>query len=164
MVRPGVVWGKDSAYLPNLGHRFGPIHLILASGLSSRMTHVFNCADAFAAVLANDRSIGQTFNVVDGYQISERVYLGKYLDSRGEWGARISLPYGLVFTGVQVVHALAAGIRARDVLPSIMVPCRFRSRFRRVDCSAARISTILGWSAPYDLPQCLEATFGRLVE
>ena len=164
VLRPGVVWGKDSAYLPNLGHRFGPIHLVLASGLSSRMTHVFNCADAFGAALANERSIGQTFNIVDGHQISERVYLGRYFDSRGEWGVRVSLPYGLALTGVQVVHALAAGVRARDRLPSILVPCRFRSRFRRVDCPATRIFNTLGWAAPYDLPQCLEATFGRLVE
>jgi nucleoside-diphosphate-sugar epimerase len=164
IVRPGVVWGKESAYPAGLGHRVGPIHLVIGSGLSSRLTHVLNCADAFAAVLANERSVGQTFNVVDGHQIPDRVYLGKYLDSRGGWAVRIPLPYGFVLAGVRLIHALAICIGVRDRLPSIMVPCRFRSRFRRVDCSAARICSILGWTAPYDLTECLEATFGRPVE
>ena len=127
------------------------------------MTHVFNCADAFAEVLANERSIGQTFNVVDGHRIPNRLYLGKYLDSRGEWGFRLPLPYGLVLAGVRGFYALASATRLRHRLPSIMVPCRFRSRFRQVECSTARISTVLGWAAPYDLTQCLETTFGRPV-
>lgn len=164
VLRLGWVWGKDSAYLPCLGQRIGPIHLIIGPGPNPRLTHLFNCADAFAAVLASERSIGQTFNIVDGHRIRNRVYLGKYLDTRGEGGTRISLPYGLALAGVRVVHALASAAGVADRLPSILVPCRFRSRFRRVDCSATRISSTLGWAPPYDLVQCLDATFGRPVE
>ena len=164
VLRPGAVWGRDSAYVPGLGHRIGPIHLVLGLDPSLRMTHVFNCADAFATALSNERSIGQTFNIVDGHRIRNWVYLGKYMEARGERGVRISLPYAQVLAAVRVIHSLATAAGVREKLPSIMVPSRFRSRFRRVDCSAAHISSILGWNAPYDLRQCLEATFGRPVE
>ena len=90
VIRPGFIWGRDHEYLAGLGQRLGRWHLVFGPSTRLPLTHVENCADCFAEAVENPRAVGQTFNLVDGHDISSWHYLGEYL--RAQRGTRASDP------------------------------------------------------------------------
>ena len=79
VLRPGFIWGRDHGYLGGLGQKLGRLHLVLGPSTRLPLTHVENCGDCFALAAEHPRAIGETFNVVDGHQVSSWRYLGEYL-------------------------------------------------------------------------------------
>ncbi|QNN24892.1 Gfo/Idh/MocA family oxidoreductase [Planctomycetales bacterium ZRK34] len=160
VMRPGMVWGRGNDYPATLGQRIGPMHLVINPDIDPRMTHVANTADAFAASVTSDASIGQTYNIVDGHDISAWQYVEKYLRRGQHRGFRISVPYEFGLLGAKVIHKLASLFGQQHRLPGLAMPWRFRSRFATPKCSATRLANDLDWTPPFDVRSCEAATFG----
>ena len=156
VLRPGFIWGRDHAYLAALGQRLGRHHLVIGPWTRLPLTHVENCADAFACAATDERARGQTFNVVDGP--GERIwsYLASYLRATGERGLRIPVPYRLALPVVRLARVTV--FRRATKLPSILVPTRFESRFKPLRFENRRLREVLGWAPPLDDQECWRRT------
>ena len=156
VLRPGFIWGRDHAYLAALGQRLGRHHLVIGPWTRLPLTHVENCADAFACAATDERARGQTFNVVDGP--GERIwsYLASYLRATGERGLRIPVPYRVALPVVRLARVTV--FRRATKLPSILVPNRFESRFKPLRFENRRLREVLGWAPPLDGQECWRRT------
>jgi nucleoside-diphosphate-sugar epimerase len=160
VLRPGVVWGRDHAYLAALGQQFGRHHLVIGPLTRIPMTHVENCADVFALAATDARARGQTLNVIDGPGERIWTYLADYIRGSGQPGWRIPVPYWL---GIRMVRlAFVTIFRSATKVPGILVPRRFESRFRPLRFENRRLRQMLGWTPPLDYQQCLVRTYGPL--
>jgi nucleoside-diphosphate-sugar epimerase len=161
VLRPGYVWGPGGEWVYGLGIRAGPVLAVVAPRARLPLTHVRNCADCFAAVVDDERSFGETYNVVDGHPISTWEYAGHYLRWVGGTGRRLPLPYAAGL-GMARAVSLAVGAAARRPtrLPSLFVPSGFEARFKPLVHSNTKLAAELGWHPPVTAAACLAQTFG----
>ena len=124
------------------------------------LSHVENCADAFAAAAEDSRAAGRTFNIVDGHDVTAWHYAGVYLRSTGRRAVRLPVPY---VVGLAITHAATAVSRllfgASGRLPGVLVPARFQARFKPLRFSNSLISNGLGWQPPLPFVECRSRTF-----
>jgi UDP-glucose 4-epimerase len=158
VLRPGFIWGRDHGYLAALGLRLGRHHLVIGPLTRMPMTHVENCADAFALVATDPRARGQTLNVVDGF--GERIwsYLSDYMHGSGRLGWRLPVPYWLAIGVVRL--AFATVFRHATKVPSILIPRRLEARLKPLRFDNRRLRETLAWTPPLDYQQCLARTYG----
>lgn len=160
VLRPGFIWGEDHADFSGLGQRAGRWYLVIAPAARPPLTHVENCADAFAEAVENPKAVGETFNVVDNHGISSWRHLGEYRRRTGERLIRIPVPYVIWLAGAVTASAISRRIfGAKAKLPGLFIPCRFRARFRPLRFDTRRIRDILGWTPPLDHEACLRRTY-----
>jgi nucleoside-diphosphate-sugar epimerase len=160
VLRPGFIWGEGHADFAGLGQKIGRWYVVIAPAARPPLTHVENCADAFAEAALDPRAVGQTFNVVDNHGISSWRYLGEYRRRTGTGLIRIPVPYAAWLTGAVLASAVSRRIFGEKAkLPGLFVPCRFRARFRPLRFDTRKIRDILGWSPPLDLDRCLRRTY-----
>jgi nucleoside-diphosphate-sugar epimerase len=163
VLRPGFIWGRGNEYLAGLGQKFGPVHLVFGPSTHLPLTHVDNCAHAFAEATENPKAIGQTFNVVDDEGPTIWGYLGQYLRETGEKGYRLPIPYGLAITAVRLARWTSKTLfRGKGKLPSILVPCRFEARFKPLRFGNRKLREVLGWAPPLGHAERLRRTYGPI--
>ncbi len=159
VLRPGFIWGRDHGYMAALGQQFGRHHLVIGPFTRIPMTHVENCADAFALAAVNERGRGQTLNVVDGPGERIWTYLSDYMRGGGQPGWRLPVPYWLAFMTVRLASATV--FRTATKVPSILIPCRFESRLKPLCFENRKLRETLGWTPRLDYKLCLARTSGR---
>ena len=160
VLRPGFIWGPENEYVAGIGQKVGRWHLVFGPWTRMPLTHVENCADCFAAAVDDPRAVGETFNIVDGHEISTWRYLGEYLRRTGTRGIRIPIPYRLALAAPLMADRVNRWFfRGRAKLPGIAIPCRFRARFRPMRFSTRKLRESLGWRPPLDLEECLRRTY-----
>lgn len=161
VLRPGYVWGGGGEWVYGLGIRAGPALAVVAPRARLPLTHVKNCADCFAAVVDDDRSFGDTYNVVDGYPLTTWRYAERYLAWKGGSSLRIPVPFHAGLGAAQAVSAVVGAIARRPTrLPSLFVPSGFEARFKPLRHSNAKLARELGWYPPHGMAACLADTFG----
>jgi UDP-glucose 4-epimerase len=158
VLRPGFIWGRDHSYLAALGQRLGRHHLVIGPLTRIPMTHVENCADAFALAAVDPRARGQTLNVVDGP--GERIwsYLSDYMRGSGQRGWRLPIPYWLAFSVVRL--AFVTVFRRATKVPSILTPRRLESMLKPLHFENRKLRGTLGWTPPLNYKQCVARTYG----
>jgi UDP-glucose 4-epimerase len=162
VVRPGFIWGRGSEYFAALGVRIGQLHCVIGPRTRLPITYVSNCADLFGAVVDNPRSIGQTFNVIDGDDVRIWEHLHEHLTRTGKGGIRVPVPYHVGLAMVESLHWLIERtLRGRSRLPGILVPCRFQARFKPLRFSSMKARVLLGWTPPLNWKECLDRTYER---
>ena len=145
ILRPGFIWGRDHGYLAGLGQKLGRFHLVFGPSARLPLTHVDNCADCFALATEHPNAIGETFNIVDGHEISTWRYLGEYLRRTCVGEHRLPIPYHVALFG-----ALSADwvnrrlLHERAKLPGLLIPCRFRARFKPLRFSNRKVQEVSG--------------------
>lgn len=160
VLRPGFIWGRDHEYLAGLGQKLGRCHLVFGPSTRLPLTHVENCTDCFAEAAENPRAIGETFNVVDGHNISSWQYLGEYLQRIGGSEHRFPVPYPAALSASLLADWVNRWFyRGRARLPGLLIPCRFRARFKPVLVSTRKLQEVLGWHPPLDFLECLRRTY-----
>ena len=165
VLRPGFIWGRGNEYLAGLGQKFGKFHLVFGPSTRLPLTHVDNCAHAFAEAAENPKAIGQTFNIVDDEGPTIWNYLGEYLRETDQKGYRLPIPYGLAITGVRLARWSSKMLfRGKGKLPSILVPCRFEARFKPLRFSNRKLVEGLGWAPPLNRAEQVRRTYGPILD
>lgn len=160
VLRPGLIWGSGHDDLPSLGQRVGRVYLVLGPRTRLRITHVENCADAFATATLDERAIGETFNVVDPEHVSNWAYMRRYRRSSGASWIPVPVPYRLARAAVGAVYRGAAVVlRAPPRLPSLFMPRRFEARFRPLRYVDDKLSRTVGWTPPLTFEEAARRTF-----
>jgi 2-alkyl-3-oxoalkanoate reductase len=162
VLRPGFIWGAGNDYLACLGQSIGPIHLVIGPMTRLPLTHVRNCASCFAEAMGSQRAIGQTLNVVDDDSVRAWGYMGRYLRGRGKRGIRVPIPYSACLLLTRLAQRTSKLIfRGKGKLPSLLVPCRFKARFKPLRYPADLVRRTLAWTPPLDFQQCVAATWPK---
>ena len=160
VLRPGFIWGRENGCVAGLGQELGRWHLVIGPATRLPLTYVENCADCFAVAVENPRAAGATFNVVDGHDIRSWRYLGEYLRRTRTRGHRIPVPYGVALTAARLADWTNRHLcQGKARLPGLLVPCRFKARFKPVRVSTRKLEEVLGWKPPLELEQCLDRAF-----
>jgi nucleoside-diphosphate-sugar epimerase len=161
IIRPGFIWGPGNE-CPNasMGPSLGPVHVIFAAGRQLPFTHVENAADCFRAAVESESAIGETFNLVDGYDLTAWSFKREHLRRTHQGGIRVWLPYWLVWPIILSIHRVARLILGpRIKLPFTFRPTGFAQGYRPVRISTQRLQRVLRWQPPLSLDEALEATF-----
>ena len=143
VLRPGLIYGPGASPAASAGMKLGKLFLVVAPGARLRLTHVENCAAAFADAAA--KKAAGTFNIVDDEHLSAWRYAGRLL-RHAPRTVRVLFPYNaglLIVLVIQVVTTLFPAVRRR--LPGLLKPRVFRARFRPFDYTNAHAKTVLGW-------------------
>ena len=160
VLRPGFIWGRDHEEFAGLGQKLGRWYLVIAPAARPPLTHVENCADAFAEAVESPRAAGETFNVVDDHGLNSWRYLGEYRRRTGTRLRRIPVPYAAWLTGTLLASAVSRRLFGEKAkLPGLFTPSRFRARFRPLRFDTRKLRDVLGWSPPLDLDRCLRRTY-----
>jgi nucleoside-diphosphate-sugar epimerase len=160
VLRPGYIWGRTHEYPAGLGQEAGGWHLVFGPATRLPLTYVENCADCVSAVVEKHPVSSETFNVVDGHDISSWQYAGEYLRRTGSTGRRIPIPYHLPLAAARLAGWMNQQWWHGDArLPGLLVPRRFQSRFARSRVSTRKLREGLGWHPPFDFEQCLLRTY-----
>jgi nucleoside-diphosphate-sugar epimerase len=159
-LRPGFIWGAGRAAIAGMGRVAGPWHLLFGPLTRLPLTHVENCADAFAAATEHPAAAGQVFNVVDGDGVRVWRYAREYARGTGRRGIPLPIPY-LVGYGVAKLAALTSRILfgKKGKLPSLLTPVRFEAQFKPLRFPNRKLRQVLGWSPPLDFRECLARTY-----
>lgn len=159
VLRPGYVWGPGGEWVYGMGLRAGPVLAVVAPRARLPLTHVRNCADCFATVVDDERSCGETYNVVDGDAPTTWAYARHYQRWAGT-GMRLPVPY---LAGLAAARAASASVgaaaRRPPRLPSLFVPSSYEARFKPLSFSNAKLADQLGWRPPHAVAACLADTF-----
>ena len=73
---------------------------------------------------------------------------------------RFPVPYAVALSGSLLadwVNGRFFHDRAR--LPGLLIPCRFRARFKPLRFSTCKVEEVLGWRPPLDFAECLWRTY-----
>jgi len=144
VLRPGLIYGPGAVPAAGAGIRIGGIFLVVAPTSRLRLTHVENCAAAFAD--AAEKKVAGTFNIVDDEHVSAWRYAGRLL-GRSHRSLRLALPYS---AGLAIAYA--AQLTSRILfppkggrLPGVLIPRQYRARFKPLQYDNRRAKEALGW-------------------
>jgi nucleoside-diphosphate-sugar epimerase len=152
VLRPGIIWGEGIWDFPQLGQRMGPVYSVVGPTRKLPLTHVLNCAEAFALALEQSPSSAETFNVVDEDQCSVWNYLRSMIRRSAVRGFPLPIPY---HAGLFICRALqSVGIRSG---PNILKPACFAARFGGPRFTNEQIRQRLGWSPRLNFEGVLRA-------
>jgi nucleoside-diphosphate-sugar epimerase len=146
ILRPGVIYGEGKGLLsPRLGMTLPGLPVFLKIGGRARMplTHVKNCADAFALATLKEGLNTQIFNVVDDECPTQNEYLALYQRIIAPIPRKVPVPYmvfWLMSFSFDYLHKFSGGN-----FPGIFSVYKVRSMYRRFQYSNSKIKTTLGW-------------------
>lgn len=145
VLRPGFIHGSGGPVVAGAGLMLGRAFIVIGPFNTLALTEVRNCARAFAD--AAEKGVAGTYNIVDDERISAWRYAGELLQGGGA-SFRIPVPY---LGGIGLAHVAQAISRLLyrahgGKLPGVLIPRRYRARFRPLRFDNARAKAELGWS------------------
>ena len=145
VLRPGFIYGPGATPVAGAGMKLGGVFLVVAPFARLPLTHVDNCAAAFAD--AAEKGAAGTFNIVDDERISAWHYAGRLLGNSHN-SLRLPFPY---MAGLAIAYAAETTSRILfppkgGKLPGILIPRRYRSRFKPLRFDNRRAKEVLGWT------------------
>ena len=151
ILRPAIIWGAGMWDLPQLGPRAGSLRVVIGPSRRLPLTHVENCADAFAIAVNHPAAADQTLNVADGEGPTAWEYVTEMRRRGLLAGTAVPVPFGLGMLVARVYGFL--GIRKG---PKLLWPACFAARFKPLDVSGNRLRQRLGWRPLKTYTQRLE--------
>jgi nucleoside-diphosphate-sugar epimerase len=147
ILRPGFLWARERAWVDGVGLRLGGRLLVVGPRHRLPLVHVESCAEAVALAVACDAADGEALNLVDSDAVDAWHHAGALLRSGAvDARRRVALPYllGLVLSlGASALGRAFLGPELR--LPGLLVPERYRARFRSLRFANERAQRVLGW-------------------
>ena len=145
VLRPGFIWGAGLEETSGIGQPLGPLRIVIGGTRPLPLTYVENCAEAFARVLESPNTIGETFNVVDTPTVSAWKHQGRTLRETEQRGWRVYLPYGVGLFSARVATWISKWLyRGRGKLPGVLMPNRYRARFRPIGFKTEKLRAAIG--------------------
>ena len=162
VLRPGFIWGHGGGWPAGCGVRLGGLCVVVAPLARPPLTHVENCADCFVTVTQSRHAAGRTFNVADEPGVSTWRWVRDYHRGTGSRVRTIYVPYWLGMATARLASAVSRILFGPGgKLPSILMPYRFRARFKPLRCSSVNLYRQLGWYAPLSYERCLTRTYDQ---
>ena len=158
VLRPGFIWGPGREWVPGAGLIVG--RRILVNGPFRRLpvTHVTNCANCFVAACENHATIGRTFNVVDTDDIRAWRFAWDYARAMN-LRFPIVIPYTAGLLLAHISRLIARCLFGRGYkLPGVLLPIRYRARFRSMRFPNKSLADTIGWRPPLNYRDALHAT------
>jgi UDP-glucose 4-epimerase len=145
VLRPGFIYGPGAAPVAGAGMKLGGVFFVVAPFARLPLTHVDNCAAAFAD--AAEKGAMGTVNIVDDERVSAWHYAGRLLGSSHD-SLRLPVPY---LAGLAIAHAAETTSRILfppkgGKLPGILIPRRYRARFKPLRFDNRRAKEVLDWT------------------
>lgn len=145
ILRPAFIYGPGGPIVAGAGIQVGRAFLVVGPSSRLLLTHVHNCAQAFAN--AAESGVAGTFNIVDDERVSAWRYAASLHEPHSA-GFRIPVPYvaglGLAYLATAVSRVLFPP--AGGKLPGVLIPRRYRARFRPLRSHSGRAKAKLGWT------------------
>ncbi len=147
VVRPGFIWDEERPWIDGVGLRLGRTVLVNGPFRRLPLTHVDSCADCVALTVACEAANGETFNVVDSDDVRAWSHAGLLIrDGVANVRRRIALPYFLGLWAAFLASALARVLFGpENRLPGILIPARYRARFRSLRFPNQKALRVLDW-------------------
>ena len=144
VLRPGFIYGSGAVPVAGAGIKIGNAFLVYGPLTRLPLTHVENCAAAFAD--AAERGAEGIFNIIDDERISAWRYTGRLLGNSHR-SLRLGMPYS---AGLAIAYAAQMTSRILfppkgGKLPEILAPRRYRAAFRPLRFDNRRAKDVLGW-------------------
>jgi len=152
VLRPATIWSGQTRGLACIGPRAGSATLVVGPRRLLRLTHVENCASAFAAAL-DERASGQTFNVDDGFPVTA----WDFAAMTGS-GLRLPMPYALAASCAGLAGGVLRPLLNGRAMPGLLVPERLRARFHPARAGHGALAAVLGWRPALSLAAGLSRT------
>jgi 2-alkyl-3-oxoalkanoate reductase len=158
VLRPGVIWGKGELFNSRVGLAVGKrIWIRTGAWAPLPLTYVENCAEATVLAAESKVAQGQTLNIIDDEQPTQRRFasmLRKRMLPRP-----IIIPVS--FTLMRLIAAVIwftnkqfFGGRAK--VPGLFVPARLHARLKPLRYSNQKVRQVLGWTPRYSLEEALD--------
>lgn len=157
VVRPGAIFGPGELWDAGIGELVPPVRFAMGSGVTRKFVFLDNCADALLLAAERPEAAGQTINVVDDDQPSQRDYSAALRRRQLPTPRAIPVPYRLMRATARLADLVnERRLRGRAHLPGILSVEKLESRFKplRYDNSAAK--RLLGWSQRVSLETALD--------
>jgi nucleoside-diphosphate-sugar epimerase len=157
ILRPGMIYGRDTLWHARLGAEIGHNRWLKVGGHSILpMIYAENCAEAIVQAVEAAEAIGETINLVDDDLPTQQVYLDQILPYTPTPPQLIPVSWWTLRT----VTNLAWWINQRFLqgqarLPGILVPAKVQGRFKPLRYSNTRAKQLLNWQPRYDLGTAL---------
>lgn len=147
VLRPGFIWGRERPWVDGVGVRLGRTLVVNGPFRRLPLIHVESCAECVAASVACEAAYGQTLNLIDSDDVRAWRYAGDLIRSGAtDARRRIALPYHLGLSIAVAASALGRLLLGPDLrLPGILVPERYRARFRCLRFPNQKATRLLEW-------------------
>ena len=158
IVRLGWTCGIGAAVLPSQVCRVvGPnLMLVFGSGnIPLPLTLIDNAIDALQLAATVPGIGGESFNIVDDEELTQRQYLQLYRQATGKVLRIVTLPRATYYL-LGAASELAAALRGKEAATTRY---RVRNRLRRVRWDSSKAHRVLGWQARVPLRAGLTEIF-----
>jgi UDP-glucose 4-epimerase len=147
VIRPGFIWGGERPWVEGVGVRVGTTVFVNGPLRRLPLTHVESCADCVARSVACDAASGETLNVVDSDDVRAWQHAGELIRSGvANVRRRVALPYALGLGVAYLARGIARALLGPEFrLPGILIPERYRARFRSLRFPNQKAIRVLGW-------------------
>lgn len=158
ILRPGIIYGRDSLWNARLGLRLrSGLWLRIGSSAQLPLIYVENCAQAIFAAAHRPSPTSEVLNLVDDDLPTQRTYARELGRRLPEPPRTIEIPWPLA----RRLAATAAGgnrllFRGRLPLPSVLTPAGLHARFKPLRYTNRRARERLGWEPRYSLAEALD--------
>lgn len=145
VLRPGFIWGAGAEETSGIGQPVGPLRLVFGGARPLPLTYVENAAEAFARTLDEPATHGETYNVLDTPSVSAWRHQGRCLRELKQRGWRLYVPHAAGLLGARIATWCSKALyRGKGKLPGILMPVRFRARFRPLRFDPSKLRAAIG--------------------
>ena len=159
-LRPGTIYGPGGEnFTPMLGSSFkNKVFVIIhKKGFILPLVYVDNLVQAIIAALVQEKSMGQTYNVVDPRRIGKKEYMVTFIRKLYPGAWRVYLPYGLLHAAVGLQEWVFGMLKRKP----------FLTRYRLVSSQiskiydSSKIMNHLGWQPSFTFEQAVASILGH---
>jgi nucleoside-diphosphate-sugar epimerase len=158
ILRPATIYGpRGPVFTPLIGvSLFDKVFMILGKGrMKLPLVYIDNLIDAIILCIEDERSAGQTFNVIDDEGTTKKGYVRKLAGELFPRSHSVSLPYWFVASAVRFQEIAFKMMHRNPVLTRY----RLSSSSADVGFSNTRIKERLRWQPRVSIDEGLSRTF-----
>lgn len=162
ILRPGVIYGKDNLFTARLGMQAGNTWVRTGGSAIVPLTYVENCAAAIVLAAETPAASGQTLNVIDDDQPTQKRYANLLRDRLSPRPKIIAVPWSAMrFLAWSAVTVNRVFLKNRAKIPGLLIPARLHARCKPLRFTNERIKRVLGWAPRYDVQTALDRSLGK---
>lgn len=159
-VRPGIIYGpRGKVLFPHLGYLLkNKLFVLIGQGDNLLpLTYIDNTVDAILLAAEKREAVGHAYNIVDAEEITQKVYLEKYMAATHSRFVVVSLPFSLLLSSITLVEQL----RKSGVLNGAASPSRYglTSKYKSLRFDTSKAKKELSWEQKISLAEGLKCTF-----